>query len=207
MYIDKLTQYALTGEKFIPETQEEILSYISYLTVNSVSANDDNTRERITLSLIDAATLEGKHGWDGKKGRTNIEVKNETQGLSDKSRYNGSGMFNHLSEKSFTKYKNGGIYLQAGYTREGRLEYCIAFDMKHLIPKMEKSLDSKSGDKKNVTVNISVADYPEEIEVVYISKNLDFSRYSKRLFDLITKNWCKRTQIMSKRLAPLNLCD
>jgi len=210
MYIDKMTKYALTGEVYIPETEEEIREYVTYLTENSISCVDDNIREEITLNLISAESIPGKHGWDGKIGTNMVEVKNETQSLDPSSRFNGSGMFNNLSWDSFEKYKSKGIYLQGGYTRQGRLKYCIAFDIKHLLPKMEQALlkidpSGTGGSSVNAQISVSVADYPEDIEVVFLDKNLDFTEYSLKLFKALTKNWCDRTTIRSTRLAPLSL--
>ena len=210
MYIDKMTNYALTGKIYVPETEEEIHEYVSYLTENAISCVDDNIREEITLNLIAAKSIPGKHGWDGKLGTNMIEVKNETQSADPTSRFNGSGMFNNLSWGSFEKYKQKGIYLQGGYTRQGRLKYCIAFDIKHLLPKMEQALlkvdpSGTGGTSVSASVSVTVADYPKEVEVVYMDRNLDFTEYSMKLFNILTKNWCDRTTVRSTRLAPLSL--
>jgi len=212
MYSSKLFDFALRGDVYVPETPEEMEQYSKFLLESSIAGGDDNIRENITLQLIGADSVPGKHGWDGKLGNYKIEVKNETQpSLESQSRMNGSGMFNNVSWRSFKKYEEDkGLYVHAGYTREGCLMYCVAFDMKHLLPLIEAKLlavlpEREDRDGIDVQVSISAKDFPDELEVVLFPALLNHKHYSQKLFRLLTKNWSERTQIKSTRLAPLSL--
>ena len=212
MFNAKLLDYSLKGEVYLPETTEETELWSRFLLESSIAGGDDNIRENITLQLIKAEPSPGKHGWDGQLGRLKIEVKNETQSVSNSSsRLNGTGIFNNVSWKSFKKYQEDkGLYLQGGYTREGRLIYCVAFEMKHILPIIEAKLrsvlpDGIDRDSMDVQVSISAKDYPEEAEVVLFPQNFNHRHFSQNLGELITRNWYNRTQIRSTRLAPLSL--
>jgi len=208
MHFDKLLDYSLNGTIHVPENEEEAKEWIKFLLEGSIAGGDDNIREMITLKLIGAESVPGKHGWDGKLGSYMIEVKNETMPIDG--RLSGAGLFNNVTWKSFKKYEDQkGLYLQAGYTRDGKLMYCIAFDMKHLLPiieaKLQKTIPDRKENGRDVQVSISAKDFPDEVEVVFFPPVFEHQKYSNNLFKLLTQNWLDRTQLRSSRLAPKSL--
>ena len=193
--------YIKTGN--YPEFKDlsEANAYAEFCTNKLLTGSGDEVRERATLEMIYATQIPGKHDWDGKKGKTYIEVKNETMSIGG--RYFGKGIFNNLTWKSFKKYQAGGIYLHGAYDRNGVLEFILAFRVEHLLPKMHAVLMEKlpNGDveNKNATVNIAASDFPDKVEVCYVRENLEIVKYSKRLFKLIANGICDMTKIHGAR--------
>lgn len=200
-----IMHYAKTGELNDFTTLEEANQFARFSTERMMSGGGDSVRERITVELVHGKHIDGKHGWDGTKGKFQLEVKNET--IGENKSVDGRGIFNNITWKSFSKYENDeGLFISAGYSRTGVLLYALAFNMKHLNPILEAKLESVlpnriDKNKKNVTVNVSSKDFPEEFEVIYLPENMKRSDYSRRMWKLLGNNYADRTKLGKKLLS------
>lgn len=202
---EHVMHYAKTGQSKEFASLEEANSFAKFASENILTGGGDSIREKITVDLVHGTHIDEKHGWDGKRGHTWIEVKNETLGLYGKS-FSGKGVFNNLTWKSFKKYETQeGIYISAGYSRSGVLLHAFAFDMKELVPLLRSKLQEKLpyGDEKgkNVTISVSVKDYPEKCEVVYLPNNFEINLYSKLLRKVLINNQADGTKINARYLS------
>jgi len=194
----QLIEYVKTGK--FPEfhNNEEYRKFCEFSTVNMITGAGDSVRERISIELIHGNHIDEKHGWDGKKGNLFIEVKNET--LQQKSGLSAKGIFNNLTWRSFNKYsKDNGIYLSAGYSRDGILLYALAFEMKDIIHHLEKALKENIGDvdvnNKNTTVSLNIRHFPERFEVIYLPENINTKNYSSLLLKRLIDNKFNKTKL------------
>ncbi len=195
--------YAKTGVLSDFDNLEEANAFSRFSCENLMTGGGDSVRERITVDLIHGHHISEKHGWDGKRGNLFLEVKNET--IGENKPVSGRGIFNNLTWKSFQKYKNeNGLYISAGYSREGVLLYAVAFDIKHILPVLEESLmkvfpDGEDRIRENTTVSISAIHFPDKLEVIYIPDCFQYKKYSDRLTNLIFSN--KKTKLGKTRLS------
>ena len=204
-----ILHYIKTGETPSFTSLTEANEFANFATKNLLTGTGDTIRERATLEMIHATQLEGKHDWDGYKGKKNkidIEVKNETQ--KQNGNYTGSGIFNNITWRSFAKYEKGGLYVHGAYNRSGVLEFIVAFRIEHILPKLRAALKKKlpNGDVKgkNVTVNITSSDFPLDIEVCYVKENINIIEYSSRLLMLISAGLHNKTKVHGKRYLSSN---
>jgi len=204
---EKIMYYAKTGELKKFTSLEEANEFALFSCRNLISGGGDFIRERVSIDLVHGEHYEEKHGWDGRKGNYFLEVKNETIGINENGEktVSGRGIFNNLTWKSFQKYETQkGVYISVGYSRTGVLLYAIAFDIKHILPILEEALLEKlpnreDKQKTNVSVSISAAQFPKEVEVLYIPKVLIWDNYSENLLKLLANN--KSTKLSSRRLT------
>jgi len=172
---------------------------VNYALVNG----SDAIREQLVLSSIGAESVDGKHGWDGKLKKIMVEVKCETVSNST-NRVSGKGTFNNLTWKSFQKYKAGGIYLNAGFDRDGRVLYIIAFEIRDILEDMEKHLLERIGESDRIRTNtmfhVTSANIPDNFEVVYLPKIIDTTKYVKPFLKKLTRNYFDSIKIGKKSL-------
>jgi len=195
-----VVHYMQTGEHYEFDTMEEQREYQKVSTKMLLAGGGDTIREMATLAMIHAKPVEGKHDWDGLHGKTFVEVKNET--MSEKGKFGGKGIFNNLTWRSYEKYSKGGIYLQGCYGRDGILVAVVAFRIEHLLPKLHKALTRvmPNGDVsgKNVTINISASDFPEETELVYLREDAHRSLFPKAMWALMAVSYANGTKIKGR---------
>jgi len=199
--IEHVMNYVKTGLPPVFTDLKEAQEYIDFATSKLLTGSGDELRERVTIEMVNGQHSSDKHGWDGHKGKLNIEVKNETE--KPKGGFTGSGIFNNLTWSSFEKYQQGGLYLHGGYDREGVLSFVVAFDIGHLLPKMKEALMKKlpNGDEqgKNVTVNIKGSDFPALVEVVYENPYMKRNCYTRYLNKIIADSQYENYSVHGKK--------
>jgi len=211
MVFQHILEFSKTGATptFSSEQTSESNDFIATLielTVSNESRNE-GVRERVAIELINAEHLtEKRGGWDGRKGRKMVEVKSESQGTKGLS---GKGRFNQLTWDSFRKYQEDeGYYIAISFNEHGHIIYALAFEMNHLLPKMESLLIEKIGTRdqvgkkeKNVNVCISHTDFPEKFEVLFLSKQLDPDWFVGKFGKKIMDNYYNNTKLNKVRLT------
>ena len=189
------------GEEHLDFCDENFTkNIVNYALVNG----SDAIREQLVLSSIGADSVDGKHGWDGKLKKRMVEVKCETVANAT-NRVSGKGTFNNLTWKSFQKYKAGGIYLNAGFDKEGRVLYIIAFDIRDIFDDMERHLLEHIGETDRVRTNtmyhVTPSNMPVDFEVVYLPKIIDTTKYVRPFLKQLTRNYFENVRVGRRPLV------